>query len=633
MSPAVPVSSHIPLNEEEIQLAARLVRETLPGPRFSHITLSSKSPRAASVTALTSDGIAHELEISLGSQEVKHRRFPKGTQPVLTPDDCTLAEDIVKNNSELIALLNQRFDAGVDDVVADPWSLHVAGKYDFLESSEFSPRLVQTFLYWRASENDNHYAHPLDILPVVDLNSKTLVSIEGSTRLSHPISKTSVNYRADLLQTNEYLQRRPRSGMKRLQVVQPDGPSFEVHHNDVEWQEWSFTVGFNYREGLVLHDVSYGGRSVVKRASLVEMAVPYADPHPPFERKCAFDVGDYGLGYCTNSLELGCDCLGSIHYFDAVLANSKGEPYTIKNAVCMHEEDAGLLYKHVEYRTGHSETRRARRLVVSFIATVVNYEYLFYWYFHHDGSFSLEIKLSGELSTNMLSAGETHPTHGVLVAPGVNAQIHQHMFCARLEMAVDGARNSIEEVNLVPATAGKDNPYGNAFNVTTTQLKRELEAQREAAAGRTWRVYNPHKKNEISGKTIGYKLVPYTFGSFQPLLLTATDSAVSKRGRFATKSLWVTPFAEGEKFPAGDYPTQSTGGDGLEKWTMQDRSIVNEELVVWHCFGVAHVPRTEDFPVMPCESTGFTVKPDCFFLGNPGIDLPDTKESSSVCCS
>ena len=60
------------------------------------------------------------------------------------------------------------------------------------------------------------------------------------------------------------------------------------------------------------------------RASLVEMAVPYGDPNAPFQRKCAFDVGDYGLGFCANSLELGCDCLGHIKYFDAVLNDSKG---------------------------------------------------------------------------------------------------------------------------------------------------------------------------------------------------------------------------------------------------------------------------------------------------------------------
>ena len=94
--------------------------------------------------------------------------------------------------------------------------------------------------------------------------------------------------------------------LKTLDIKQPDGPSFTVSDgNLVEWQGWSLRVGFHYREGLVLHDVKYQGRPVMKRGSLVEMSVPYADPNPPYQRKCALDVGDYGLGYCANSLELG----------------------------------------------------------------------------------------------------------------------------------------------------------------------------------------------------------------------------------------------------------------------------------------------------------------------------------------
>ena len=86
----------------------------------------------------------------------------------------------------------------------------------------------------------------------------------------------------------------------------------------------------------------------------------------------AFDVGDYGLGYCANELTLGCDCLGHIHYFDATLSDSQGQPVKRKNVVCMHEEDAGILWKHVDYRNGHNESRRSRELIISSIATVVN---------------------------------------------------------------------------------------------------------------------------------------------------------------------------------------------------------------------------------------------------------------------
>mmetsp|Transcript_71430 Transcript_71430/g.225594 ORF Transcript_71430/g.225594 Transcript_71430/m.225594 type:complete len:376 (+) Transcript_71430:194-1321(+) len=372
------------------------------------------------------------------------------------------------------------------------------------------------------------------------------------------------------------------------------------------------------------------------RGSLVEMAVPYGDVNAPFERKCAFDVGDYGLGFCTDSLELGCDCLGHIHYFDAVLNNSQGEPYTIKKAICMHEEDAGLLWKHVEYRTGHNEARRSRKLVLSSIATVVNYEYLFYWSFGQDGSIDFEIKLTGELSTNLLSAGEAAPAHGTIVAPGVNAQIHQHMFCARLDMAVDGHKNSVQEVNIEPLPEGPGNPFNNGLVAVKTTLARESEAQRDinTASARSWRIENKGSINPISSRPVAYKLVPYAIGAAMPPLMTGPKCAVTEKGLFATKSLWVTPHRDDEKFPAGDYTVQQLENrQGLPAWTAADRSIDDEDVVVWHAFGVCHMPRTEDFPVMPCESTGFMLKPDGFFTGNPGVDIPPAESKGSKCCS
>jgi primary-amine oxidase len=241
-----------------------------------------------------------------------------------------------------------------------------------------------------------------------------------------PVPSETFNYHRDLCELPI------RTGLKPLDIVQPEGGSWTVKGNLVEWQNWSIRVGFNAREGLVLHQVTYKDgdrvRPILHRASMVEMAVPYAAPQEPFTRKCAFDVGDYGLGNCAVSLALGCDCLGNIHYFDGVLNNSKGEPVTLEKAICMHEEDAGLLFKHVEYRTGHNESRRSRRLVLSFIATVVNYEYAMYWYFGQGGTISYDIKLTGELSTNMVSPEEDAllgSDYGTLVAPGVNAQVRQ----------------------------------------------------------------------------------------------------------------------------------------------------------------------------------------------------------------
>lgn len=383
-------NTFLQLSPEEICVAANSTRKHfgIQGEelRFSSISLldpvhapKSFEERLAHVVVQQPQlAESHELHISLHRKTVLWKQCLGRAQPPLSPDDCTLAEKIVKEDAGVLAKLLERH--GIDDAAkfrADPWSVHITHKIPELcwRSDAKPARLVQTFLYAVEDMRDNQYAHPIDIVPVVDLNARRVIKVMGNNWGPISVSKVAANYHRDVLCENNFLPKTFRENPpKPLHLVQPLGPSFEVEGNFVSWQRWSFAVGFNYREGLVLHDVKFGGRSILARAALVEMAVPYLDPVYPYVQKCAFDVGDYGLGYCATSLSLGCDCLGAIHYFDAVLANSKGEPYTVKKAVCMHEEDSGLAWKHVDYITMHNESRRARRLVLSFIATVVNYE-------------------------------------------------------------------------------------------------------------------------------------------------------------------------------------------------------------------------------------------------------------------
>ena len=582
---------------ESIRFVAVSLREPSPGEIASSFSSSgdgSAPRRLAEVLVLDpTTGLATEFVVH-GDDVVESRMLPSGTQPMLTPDDCLLAEDICKSSAEVRTALRERYGfVDMDGIAADPWSVHLASDGDRLLCTDASTgkprRLVQTFLYARmegGGMEDNHSAHPIDLVPIVDLNSGTVVRIDGIDRVPPPeIPKLSVNYHRDLVKTNSYLPTSWREDrLRELSVVQPDGPSFDVTDNNlVSWQGWTLRVGFNYREGLVLHDVKFQGRPVLNRASLVEMAVPYGDPNPPYTRKCAFDVGDYGLGYCANSLELGCDCLGHIHYFDVCMSDSAGDPAIKKKAVCMHEEDRGLLWKHVEYRNGHSESRRSRELVISSIASVVNYEYLFYWRLKLDGSIEYEIGLSGELSTNLTSRDEdpASPTHGVLVAPGVNSQIHQHMFCARLDVAVDGERNTVSEVDVLPERS----PLGNAFRAHETVLKTEKDAVRvcDSSKARCWKVSNAEgKRNPITGKPTAYKLLPFTKGPSMPTLLTHDESSVSRKGQFANAHLWVTKFDGAERYPAGEYTPQSTEPDGLPKWIEGDRNVEAENVVLWH---------------------------------------------------
>ena len=203
-----------------------------------------------------------------------------------------------------------------------------------------------------------------------------------------------------------------RDPLKPLHIHQPDGPSFTLDGNLLRWQNWSLRIGFNYREGMTLHTVRYRDgdrdRSIAHRMSFAEMIVPYRDPSTDHYRRTAFDIGEWGLGFMTTSLELGCDCLGEIRYLDAVLHDSTGAPYTITNAICIHEEDNAVLWKHVDHDIG-AEVRRMRRLTVSFHVTVANYEYLVYWRLYQDGNIECEVRATGIMVTTPLAPGAAEP--------------------------------------------------------------------------------------------------------------------------------------------------------------------------------------------------------------------------------
>lgn len=627
-----------PLTAAEIQAAVTLIRSAKElGPSYRFVTVTLHEPpkevvlnyrdsdpvsRAAFLVLLdNAAGRGYEAVVSLTeARVVSFTALPDGVQTSIMLDEFLECEEAVKRSPEFRAALQKRGITDVNLVMVDPWS---AGVYGSEREDEQGRRLSRALCWARTEPTDNGYAHPIDgIIAVVDLNKMEVLRIEDYGDI--PLPPQPGNW------AREYMPRM-RNDVKSLEVVQPDGPSFDVHGHEIRWQKWKLRIGFTPREGLVLYTVTYTDqgrdRPVLYRASVAEMVVPYADPREQYYRKNAFDLGEYGIGMLANSLTLGCDCLGVIRYFDAHMTNSRGDVVTISNAVCLHEEDFGVLWKHTDWRTNQSEVRRSRRLVVSFIATVANYEYAFYWYFYQDGTIQLEIKLTGIMNTTACLVG-AKPAYGTEIAPQLVAPHHQHFFCARLDMAVDGLPNSVYEVNTHSVPVGPDNPHANAFRPEATLLARESEAQRliNPMTARFWRIVNPQKKNSL-GDPVAYRLVPG-----ENCVPFAQDrAAVLKRAGFLTRHLWVTPYEPRERHPAGDYPNQNPGGDGLPRWSAANRRIDETNVVLWYTFGHHHIPRIEDWPVMPVSCIGFSLRPDGFFDQNPAMDLPPSPAKNACC--
>ncbi|KAK1091443.1 peroxisomal copper amine oxidase [Friedmanniomyces endolithicus] len=366
-----------------------------------------------------------------------------------------------------------------------------------------------------------------------------------------------------------------------------------------------------------------------------KMVVPYGNPERPHQRKHAFDLGEYGGGYMTNSLALGCDCKGAIHYMDAAFVNRAGEPQVIKNAICIHEEDAGILFKHTDFRDESCTVTRARKLVVSHVFTAANYEpvYCVYWIFHQDGTIQLEIKLTGILNTYSLNPGESAAPWGTEVYPGVNAHNHQHLFCLRVDPNVDGSDNTVFEVDAVQGegeVGSEENPYGNAFYARKTKLATAGAAMSDykGSTSRTWDMSNTNKLNPYSKKPVSYKLVSREV----PSLLPKEGSLVWKRAGFARHAVHVTKYDDDQIHPAGRHVPQTSGepSQGLPAWIAADpsASLDNTDVVLWHTFGLTHFPSPEDYPVMPAEPMTVLFRPRNFFTQNPALDVPPSYSST-----
>jgi primary-amine oxidase len=405
----------------------------------------------------------------------------------------------------------------------------------------------------------------------------------------------------------------------------------------VRWQKWRFRFAVHPREGLVLYTVGYDDngrvRPILYRGSLSEMLVPYADPASNWAFRNAFDEGEYGLGRLTDALEVGTDAPRHARFFDAVYADDLGKPVNVPRAVAIYERDGGVLWKHFEYYSGSNDSRRARELVVFSLVTVGNYDYGFNWIFRQDGTLEVQAVLTGIMLTKGVKetmqpphestgsngghSGDSRFWH--LVAPNVAAVHHQHFFNFRLDLDVDEGPNSVREINTRALAPWPENPSLNAFVMEETPLRTESEAKRDLdlTAARRWLVINPDAKNAL-GQPAGYLLVPGE--NSVPYLLR--DSAIRQRAGFVNHHFWATQFAPGEMHAAGTYPNQSAPGGGLPAWAEANRPLEGQDVVAWYTFGITHVPRPEEWPVMSATTAGFKLLPVSFFSKNPSLDVP-----------
>ena len=427
----------------------------------------------------------------------------------------------------------------------------------------------------------------------------------------------------------------------------PEGVGFDMNGYEVSWQNWSFHLRPDQRTGLVVSLVDYrespdsSPRSVMYQGQLSEIYVPYMDPAFAWYARNFIDAGEFPAGGLAKPLLRGRDCPDHAVYLDSINTNSQGRPRTVPRTTCIYERETGdPSWRH--YEDEQPDSRQSRDLVVRTAAVVGNYDYLLDWIFRQDGSIEarvgatglLEVKATSAVSAipptpaagpvnatavDALQAGTAADAYGRFLDRNVIGVNHDHYFSYRLDLDVDGADNRFVADRLVTRELPADHPRRSIWVQEPHAAQTEQDAQLDInlAQPALWRILSSSRRNAV-GYPTSYQLMP---GRNANHLFVADDYSLRRAG-FIDHHLWVTPYDPDERFAAGDHPTLSEPGMGLPAWTEANRPISDEDLVIWHTVGMHHLPRAEDWPVMPVMWHGFELRPFDFFDRNPALDLP-----------
>jgi primary-amine oxidase len=560
-----------------------------------------------------------EAVVDVRGQKVISWRELKGIQPSLTEEELTGVEETVKENPEWKEAMKRR---GITDFETVKCVGLTPGNFG---TPEEEGRRLQRVVCWDRRGTWNADARPITgLVAVWDADEKKVLRVIDTGVV--PVSRAEADYDLDSVG-------KLREVSSPIALDQPLGPGFRVNGHEVDWQKWQFHFRVDSRVGLVVSNVRYvdgeKARSILYQGMLSEIFVPYMDPSEGWYHWTFMDAGEYynaGNGGLPTSLEAGTDCPANSVYFDAVFANHFGIPVKRPRAACLFESYAGdFAWRHMS-GPDQIESRPQRNLILRMMATVGNYDYCFDWVFQQNGTIKVIAAATGidnvkgvRSRTVAEDRDGKDGAYGRFIAENIVAPNHDHFFSFRLDLDVDGTANSLVRDKLKMQRLPADHPRKSLWVIEEETAKTEQQAQAHMMMEKPelWRVINP----SVIGP-LGYPVSYQIQAGHNAVTLLTPDDPPRRRAGFIDHHLWVTPQKDNERFAAGDFPTQSKGGDGLPAWTSANRPIENTDIVVWYTMGFHHVPRSEDWPVMPTARHEFELRPFDFFARNPALDLP-----------
>ncbi len=564
-----------------------------------------------------------EGTVNLETKAVTRWQPIKDVHGMVIWDDFISAQEIIEDSKEYAEALKKRGITNVKEVVATPLTVGFFNGEDGLKEDD---RLLKIVSYLDIGDG-NFWAHPIEgLVAVVNLETKSIEKIEDSGVIPVPMKPNPYDGR----------DQKNKASVKPIVISEPKGTNYKISGNTIHWQNWDFHLKLDPRVGPVLSTLTYNDqgtkRKVMYEGSLGGMIVPYGDPDIGWYFKAYLDSGDYGMGGLTSPLELGTDVPPNAKLLPATLADNSGAPYTIPNAIAIFERYAGPEYKHNEMLgSGAGNQSRARReLVVRWVSTIGNYDYMFDWVLLANGTIKLDVGASGIEAVKGVKTKTMHDAtakddtrYGTLIDHNIVGTTHQHIYNFRLDLDVDGEKNSLVELNPAVEKNTSGGPRKSVMVVNQHTVKNEQEASQKFDPSTIRLMSNPNKENRM-GNPVSYQIIPFAGGT-HPIAkgaLFSKDEWIFKRVSFMDKQIWVTNYKPEERFPEGTYPNRAKTDTGLKVFIEDNESIQNKDNVLWITTGATHVARAEEWPMMPTEYVHAMLKPWNFFSQTPTLNLP-----------
>ncbi len=545
--------------------------------------------------------------VDITNKSVESWKEMSDIQSAIIMDDFMKAAEVWKTDKRVTDELKKR-GYKIEDVLGFPLTPGYFGPADSREN-----RLLKVWLVDVKGVKTNLFAKPINgITPVVDVINETVVDVY----MNGDDARNDVNYDYDEKSVGT-------TKSKPIIMSAPEGNNYSFKDGMIEWDGWKLHTRLDKRQGLIISMASFNGQSVAYQLSLNEMFVPYMDPSEDWRYRSYMDVGEYGFGFLSTSMELGTDVPHNATLLDIPIPTDNGTAILYENVVGIFERNTGRpSWRHSEMMNETHESRPEVELVLRTIPVVGNYDYVIDYVFSAKGNIKVEVGATGmdavraAKAKKMDDATALYETKvGNLVAPNLVGVYHDHFLSFRIDLDVAGQNNTLITDEIIPVKY-PNNPRKSGWEVVEHPNLTEgpISDSKNGHDG-FYRVVNKNEKNSL-GQYKGYQIMGHSH-----LSQLDDNDLPQKRAAWSKEQLWATPYKKDELFPSGRYPNQSDGSEGIIKWTAQQRSIDNTDIVCWYTLGFHHITLPEDWPVLPTMWHSFMIRPAMSFDKNPAIDV------------